>query len=167
MSRKIKDDSKKTIPKIEDNRDNKKTSNQITISNYKDLDPLSDKDKIDKLSKEKLDALHNPYYSIDLNTSKVKQNEQVSFLLNINRPKQDLSDDNNEILNIVHQDYLKQMHNFNDELDTYLDKTYTTFKELDDDIYSFISMYDTYYYNVFNLRVKNYLDIKIKLDFIN
>ena len=37
----------KTIPSVEDNRGKKSKSDTITISNYKTLDRVKDKDKID------------------------------------------------------------------------------------------------------------------------
>ena len=39
-------------------------------------------DKVKEFIKEKQNALHNPFYSIDLNTNRVKQNEQPTFIIN-------------------------------------------------------------------------------------
>ena len=164
--KRVNDVINEVIPKVEDNRQNKDSNNPITISNYKFLDAVADKDKIDKYIKEKQDALHNPFYSIDLNTSRVKQNEQVSFIVDVKKPKHNISKDD-EIDNLLHNEYVRQMQHFNYELDKYLDKTYTSFKDLDDDIYSFNSLYDQDYYNGFNLRVRNYADKDIKRDYIN
>ena len=164
---------KKNIPSVEDNRDKTKTTNNIQISNFKILDADKDKDKIDKLIKEKQDALHNPYYSIDLNTNKVKQNNRVSFIVKANKPfytdetlKKQVKY-NNEILNYVYQDYLRLMRNYNTELDNFIDKEYKTIQELKDDIYKFNEFYDTSYYNGFNLKIKNFLDDDVKKDYLN
>ena len=169
MSKKVKDDTtKKPIPSVEDNRDKTKKSNEITISNFKMLDTDKDKDKIDKINKEKQDLLHNPYYSIDLNTNKVKQNDRVSFRVLANKPRDyKPKDDNKEIIDLVHQDYIRQMQHFNIDLDKYLGKTYTTIQELEEDIYSFNSLYDKNYYNGFNYKVRNYADEKVKQDYLN
>ena len=157
----------KTIPKVEDNR-GKRKSNQITISNYKELDTEKDKAKIEQMIKQKQRDLHNPYYSIDLNTNKVKQNERVSFIVQANKPKDyKPKDDNKEILEIVHQDYLRQMKHFDIELDKFLDKEYNSIKDLQDDIYMFNELFDVNYRNGFNIRVRNYLDDDVKKDFLN
>ena len=153
------------IPQIEDNRDTK-DDNSFTISNYKRLDAVADKETIDKYIKEKQDALHNPFYSIDLNTSKVKQNEQVSFIVDVKKPKHNISKDD-ELDNLLHQEYKRQIEHFNIDLDKYLNKKYTSFTDLDDDIVSFNTLYDKDYYNGFNLRVRNYLDDDIKREYVN
>ena len=153
------------IPQIEDNRDTK-DDNSFTISNYKRLDAVADKETIDKYIKEKQDALHNPFYSIDLNTSKVKQNEQVSFIVDVKKPKHNISKDD-ELDNLLHQEYKRQIEHFNIDLDKYLNKKYTSFTDLDDDIVSFNTLYDKDYYKGFNLRVRNYLDDDIKREYVN
>ena len=76
----------KVIPNVVDKRDKINKSDNIIISNYQNLDKVKDKTKIDKLIKEHQKFLHNPYYSIDLNTNKVKQNERVSFIVKANKP---------------------------------------------------------------------------------
>lgn len=160
--------SKKTIPSIEDKRDKKSKSDSITISNYQELDKDKDKDKIEKMIKEKQDALHNPYYSIDLNTNRVKQNDRVSFIVQTNKPKDNKpKTDNKEIYDLVYQDYIRQMKNFDKELDNFLDKVYTDTQDLKDDIYFFNNYYDAGYRNGFNIKVRNYLDDDIKKDYLN
>lgn len=158
-----KKDNKKTIPSIEDNRDKTIQNNDITISNFKILDTEKDKDKIDQLVKEKQAQLHSPIYSIDLNTNRVKQNDRVSFRVQLNKTE----NDNKEIIDLLKQDYLKEMNSFNKELDKFLDKTYASIDALNDDIYIFNSYYDIAYRNGFNLRVKDFLDEKTKQDYID
>lgn len=169
MSKKIKDDViKKPIPNIEDTRDKNNKSDSITISNYKDLDKDKEKDTIEQMLKDKQDALHSPYYSIDLNTNKVKQNDSISFMVQANKPQNyNTQEDNKEIINIVHQNYLKLMQHFNKEIDRFLDKDYASIQDLDTDIYKFNVFYDTNYYYGFNLKVKNLLDEDIKKDYVN
>lgn len=160
--------SKKTIPSVDDKRDKNKKSDNITISNYKELDKNKDKDTIDKILKDKQDALHNPNYSIDLNTNRVKQNNRVSFMVQVNKPKgYKPKDDNKGIYDLVYQDYLRLMHHFDKDLNSFLDKEYSDIQEVKDDIYLFNNMYDTNYYNGFNFKVKNLLDEDFKKDYIN
>ena len=160
--------SKKTIPSVDDKRDKNKKSDNITISNYKELDKNKDKDTIDKMLKDKQDALHNPNYSIDLNTNRVKQNNRVSFMVQVNKPKgYKPKDDNKGIYDLVYQDYLRLMHHFDKDLNSFLNKEYLDIQEVKDDIYLFNNMYDTNYYNGFNFKVKNLLDEDFKKDYIN
>ena len=162
----IKDTTNEIIPNVKDKRDKNNKDTSITISNYETLDKIADKDKIDKYIKEHEDALHNPFYSIDLNTKKVKQNEQVSFIVDIKKPIHNISDDK-DLDNYLHNEYLDQMKRFNNTLDEYLDKKYDNADDLDNDIVNFNNYYDNRYYNGFNLRVKNYLDDDIKQKYIN
>ena len=163
-----KKDDTKTIPILEDNRDATHISNNITISNYRELDREKDKDTIEKLIKEKQDALHNPYYSVDLNTNTVKQNERESFTISTNKTKDTILHQNNKsVYDLVLKDYIRLMDNFNKELDNYVDKVYTTIQDLENDIYKFNNIYDTSYYNGFNLKIKNYSDVKVREDYAN
>lgn len=160
-----KDSTNSKVPQIEDIRDTKNNAS-VVVSNYKTLDAVKDKAEIDKRAKDKQDAIHNPFYAIDLNTSKVKQNEGVSFIIDSKKPINKVSTDD-ELDDFLHNTYLQQMQLFNNRVDKYLNKSYTSFNELDKDIVSFNSMYDTLYYNGFNKRVKDYLDDKIKQEYIN
>ena len=164
----------KVIPNVVDKRDKINKSDNIIISNYQNLDKVKDKTKIDKLIKEHQKVLHNPYYSIDLNTNKVKQNERVSFIVKANKPfYTDLNNldkklqYNDEILECVYKNYIDLMNSFNKKIDDFLDKVYSTTQELDNDIYNFNNYFDTNYYNGFNLKVKNFLDEDIKKNYVN
>lgn len=164
----------KVIPNVVDKRDKINKSDNIIISNYQNLDKVKDKTKIDKLIKEHQKVLHNPYYSIDLNTNKVKQNERVSFIVKANKPfYTDLNNldkklqYNDEILECVYKNYVDLMNSFNKKIDDFLDKVYSTTQELDNDIYNFNNYFNTNYYNGFNLKVKNFLDEDIKKNYVN
>ena len=164
----------KVIPNVVDKRDKINKSDNIIISNYQNLDKVKDKTKIDKLIKEHQKVLHNPYYSIDLNANKVKQNERVSFIVKANKPfYTDLNNldkklqYNDEILECVYKNYIDLMNSFNKKIDDFLDKDYSNTQELDNDIYNFNNYFDTNYYNGFNLKVKNFLDEDIKKNYVN
>lgn len=164
----------KVIPNVVDKRDKINKSDNIIISNYQNLDKVKDKTKIDKLIKEHQKVLHNPYYSIDLNTNKVKQNERVSFIVKANKPfYTDLNNldkklqYNDEILECVYKNYIDLMNSFNKKIDDFLYKDYSNTQELDNDIYNFNNYFDTNYYNGFNLKVKNFLDEDIKKNYVN
>lgn len=157
---------KAKIPKIEDKRDKTKKSKSLLISNYEYLDKVIDKKEIQERIKEKEEQLHNPFYSIDLNTNKVKQNKQLTFILDMNKTIHNISDAE-DIDRQLHNEYLKLMQNVDEVLDDYLDKEYKTFNKLDKDIVQFNIFYDTNYYNGFNLRIKDYLDADVKKDYIN
>lgn len=164
----------KVIPNVVDKRDKINKSDNIIISNYQNLDKVKDKTKIDKLIKEHQKVLHNPYYSIDLNANKVKQNERVSFIVKANKPfYTDLNNldkklqYNDEILECVYKNYIDLMNSFNKKIDVFLDKDYSNTQELDNDIYNFNNYFDTNYYNGFNLKVKNFLDEDIKKNYVN
>lgn len=164
----------KVIPNVVDKRDKINKSDNIIISNYQNLDKVKDKTKIDKLIKEHQKVLHNPYYSIDLNTNKVKQNERVSFIVKANKPfYTDLNNldkklqYNDEILECVYKNYIDLMNSFNKKIDDFLYKDYSNSQELDNDIYNFNNYFDTNYYNGFNLKVKNFLDEDIKKNYVN
>ena len=162
--------SKKTIPSVEDKRDKDKKSNSIMVSNYAmlDADKPKDKAKIEQMIKEKQKDLQSPFYSIDLNTNNVKQNNRVSFIAYANKPKNfKPKDENKEVYDLVYQDYIKMMQQFNKALDEFLDKQYDNVKELDKDIYRFNTFYDTTYYYGFNMRVRNLLDDDFKKDYLN
>ena len=59
------------------------------------------------------------------------------------------------------------MKEYNNLIDVYVNMQYDNFTDLDKDIYDFNILYDTNYYNGFNLRVKNFLDKKVKQDYID
>lgn len=165
-----KKDSKKTLPSVEDKRDKNNKSNSIMISNYATLDANNPKDKakIEQLVKEKQKDLESPFYSIDLNTNNVKQNNRVSFIAYANKPKNfKPKDDNKEVYDLVYQDYIKMMQQFNKALDEFVGKTYDNVKDLDKDIYRFNTFYDTTYYYGFNMKVRNFLDDDFKQDYLN
>ncbi len=162
--------SKKTIPSVEDKRDKDKKSNSIMVSNYAMLDANNPKDKakLEQRIKEKQKDLQSPFYSIDLNTNNVKQNNRVSFIAYANKPKDyKPKDDNLEVYDLVYQDYLRQMQQFSKVLDEFIDKQYDNVKDLDKDIYRFNTFYDTTYYYGFNMRVRNLLDDDFKKDYLN
>lgn len=141
---------------------NKKSD--IVISNFKLLDAVKDKDKIEQLKREKKDAIHNPLYAVDLNTNNVKQNNNTTFIIDLNKKVHNISDAINSDL---YTEYLNQMQEFKNNIKEFKDKEYTSFIDLDNDIVRFNNMFDNAYLNGFNLRVKNYLDDKIKKDYIN
>lgn len=160
----------KTIPSVEDKRDKDKKSNSIMVSNYAMLDTNNPKDKakLEQKIKEKQKDLQSPFYSIDLNTNNVKQNNRVSFIAYANKPKNyKPKDDNLEVYDLVYQDYLRQMQQFSKVLDEFIDKQYDNVKDLDKDIYRFNTFYDTTYYYGFNMRVRNLLDDDFKKDYLN
>ncbi len=160
----------KTIPSVEDKRDKDKKSNSIMVSNYAMLDTNNPKDKakLEQKIKEKQKDLQSPFYSIDLNTNNVKQNNRVSFIAYANKPKDyKPKDDNLEVYDLVYQDYLRQMQQFSKVLDEFIDKQYDNVKDLDKDIYRFNTFYDTTYYYGFNMRVRNLLDDDFKKDYLN
>ena len=162
--------SKKTIPSIEDKRDKDNKSNSIMVSNYAmlDADKPKDKAKIEQKIKEKQKDLQSPFYSIDLNTNNVKQNNRVSFITYANKPKDyKPKAENKEVYDLVYQDYLRQMQQFSKVLDEFIDKQYDNVKELDKDIYRFNTFYDTTYYYGFNMRVRNLLDDDFKKEYLN
>ena len=162
--------SKKTIPSVEDKRDKDKKSNSIMVSNYAMLDTNNPKDKakLEQKIKEKQKDLQSPFYSIDLNTNNVKQNNRVSFIAYANKPKNfKPKDDNLEVYDLVYQDYIRQMQQFSKVLDEFIDKQYDNVKDLDKDIYRFNTFYDTTYYYGFNMRVRNLLDDDFKKDYLN
>lgn len=160
----------KTIPKVEDKRDKDKKSNSIMVSNYAMLDTNNPKDKakLEQKIKEKQRDLQSPFYSIDLNTNNVKQNNRVSFIAYANKPKDfKPKDDNLEVYDLVYQDYIRQMQQFSKVLDEFIGKQYDNVKDLDKDIYRFNTFYDTTYYYGFNMRVRNLLDDDFKKDYLN
>lgn len=162
--------SKKTIPSVEDKRDKTSKSNSIMVSNYAMLDANNPKDKakLEQKIKEKQKDLQSPFYSIDLNTNNVKQNNRVSFIAYANKPKNfKPKDDNLEVYDLVYQDYIRQMQQFSKVLDEFIDKQYDNVKDLDKDIYRFNTFYDTTYYYGFNMRVRNLLDDDFKKDYLN
>lgn len=162
--------SKKTIPSVEDKRDKTNKSNSIMVSNYAMLDTNNPKDKakLEQKIKEKQKDLQSPFYSIDLNTNNVKQNNRVSFIAYANKPKDfKPKDDNLEVYDLVYQDYIRQMQQFSKVLDEFLDKQYDNVKDLDKDIYRFNTFYDTTYYYGFNMRVRNLLDDDFKKDYLS
>lgn len=162
--------SKKTIPSVEDKRDKTSKSNSIMVSNYAMLDANNPKDKakLEQKIKEKQKDLQSPFYSIDLNTNNVKQNNRVSFIAYANKPKDyKPKDDNLEVYDLVYQDYIRQMQQFSKVLDEFIDKQYDNVKDLDKDIYRFNTFYDTTYYYGFNMRVRNLLDDDFKKDYLN
>lgn len=162
--------SKKTIPSVEDKRDKTSKSNSIMVSNYAMLDTNNPKDKakLEQKIKEKQKDLQSPFYSIDLNTNNVKQNNRVSFIAYANKPKNfKPKDDNLEVYDLVYQDYIRQMQQFSKVLDEFIDKQYDNVKDLDKDIYRFNTFYDTTYYYGFNMRVRNLLDDDFKKDYLN
>ena len=162
------DNTTKKIPIIEDNRDKNIKSDSITISNYQMLDADKDKDKIDEMIKKKQNDLNNPYYSIDLNTNKVKQNERVSFIVKLdksedNKPK----NDNKELRDLVKKTNIETMQNFDKTMEGFLDRQYQNIQDLKEDIHTFNSIYDVNYHNGFNIKVINFLDDDIKKDYLN
>lgn len=161
-----KKDIKKPLSNVKDKRDKTKKSSSIIISNYEVLDADKDKDKIDKIVKQKHKELQSPFYSIDLNTNNVKQNDRVSFVVQTNKPK-NYKPNNIECYDVIYQDYIKSMQDFNKEIDKFLGKNYEDIKSLNEDIYTFNSIYDTAYYYGFNLRVRNYLDDTYKQYYLN
>lgn len=125
-------------------------------------------DRIENIVNSHLEKLlHNPYMSIDLNTNKVKQNDQAPFIIKNMSSKNRVSAINGDLYNDIYDENLKLMQEYNDILDFYIDKEYTTFNELDEDIVDFNRLYDKYYYKGFNANIKNYLDDRVKQEYIN
>jgi len=166
MSKKRDIDKVKEIPIIQDNRDKNNKTESLIISNYEYLDKVIDKKEIEQRLSEQQEKLHNPFYSIDLNTSRVKQNIQATFILSTNKTIHNISYAE-DIDNDLHNDYLKLMQKYSDILNDFIGKKYTSFDKLDKDILHFNTLYDTNYYNGFNLRVKDYLDKDIKNFYVN
>ena len=166
MSKNIDIDKVKEIPIIEDKRDKDNKSKSLIISNYEYLDKVMDKKEIEQRLQEQQEKLHKPFYSIDLNTSRVKQNIQATFILSTNKTIHNISYAE-DIDNDLHNDYLKLMQKYNDVLNDFIGKKYTSFDDLDKDIVQFNMFYDTNYYNGFNLRVKDFLDSDIKKFYVN
>ena len=163
---KINIDKVKEIPIIKDNRNKKSKNTSLIISNFEYLDAKVDKKEIEQRKAKKQEQLKNPFYSIDLNTNRVKQNNQATFILNTNKTIHNISDVE-DIDKQLHNDYLKLMQKLDDILDTYSDKQYNTIDEIKKDIMQFNIDYDNNYYNGFNLRVKDYLDDDVKREHLN
>lgn len=166
MSKKTDTDKLKNIPIIEDNRDKDNKSESLIISNYEFLDKVIDKKEIEQRLQEQQEKLHNPFYSIDLNTNKVKHNIQATFILSTKKTIHNISY-TEDIDNALHNDYLKLMQKYDNVLNDFIDKQYNSKDELDKDIVQFNIYYDTNYYNGFNLRVKDFLDKDIKRFYVN
>lgn len=166
MSNKKDTDKLKNIPIIEDNRDKDNKSESLIISNYEFLDKVIDKKEIEQRLQEQQEKLHNPFYSIDLNTNKVKHNIQATFILSTKKTIHNISY-TEDIDNALHNDYLKLMQKYDNVLNDFIDKQYNSKDELDKDIVQFNIYYDTNYYNGFNLRVKDFLDKDIKRFYVN
>lgn len=133
------------------------------ISNTELLD--KDKSKIAEMQKQKQKDLKSIDYAINLNTGKVKTNNNNTFIIdkdtNIKPNKQD-----NVIYNQLKDDYIKQMQNFIKYIKKYDNKIYTTDKDLNKDILSFNKYFDKNYINGFNLRVRDLKDEDIKADYL-
>lgn len=164
------------------------------VSNHKILDKIKDKDLIEQMDKEHQEELKKIDYAIDLNTNKVKQNNQYTFYITDSINKDILSYDdalNKDLQNM----YLNNMDTFNKflnpfiDLDNYkvivkdvdkqdkdklndpkiLDKYSSKIKDidtLDKAIKGFNEFYDSLYLNGFNLRVKDLLNDSIKKEYV-
>lgn len=134
------------------------------ISNFKPLDKDTDKEEIERLKKDKQNALHNPFYSIDLNTNKVKQNKQLTFIFDTKK-KINTSNDS-ELQDLMYKEYTNKMDIFKSNINQYVAKQYTNFDELDNDIVNFNKIYDDLYYNGFSLNLNDLLDQDIRDNYI-
>lgn len=90
------------------------------VSNHKILDKIKDKDLIEQIEIEHKEELKKVDYAIDLNTNKVKQNNQYTFYITDNINKDILSYD--DALNKdLQKMYLNNMDTYNKGLNAYKD----------------------------------------------
>ena len=80
-------------------------------TNYELLDELSN-EEIQELESKRKQELSNLYYSIDLNTNKVKNNDKYAFVISRPKPKAIDPSKQQDIDNYLHNVYLEQMQNY-------------------------------------------------------
>lgn len=133
------------------------------ISNFEILDKDKDKDLIDAKRKELEDAFKKVDYCITKD-DKVLQNDDIVFFVN-NKSINPLSSKKMDV--DLSDAYIKDMQDFNKKVKAYLNKEYTTRKELEDAIYEFNKMFYEGYLHRLNNQVKDLLNEDIKNNYIN
>ena len=129
------------------------------------IDKDKDKDKIKKIKKQLEQDFKKIDYAIDLNTNKVKGNNNYIYILD--KPKhKEKTTDNNDIIQLVQNDYIKEIKRFNTTIAKYLKAEYTTIEQLNKDIQKFNKYFYQKYLNGFNLRVIDLLDEDIKASYL-
>lgn len=135
-------------------------------TNYELLDELSN-EEIQELESKRKQELSNLYYSIDLNTNKVKNNDKYAFVISRPKPKAIDPSKQQDIDNYLHNVYLEQMQNYKKKISKYKNKTYSKMEDIEKDIYNFNDLFDREYLQGFNVRVRNLLDKDIKDDYVS
>lgn len=129
------------------------------ISDVELIEPTEEnKELIDKIKQDQEQKLKDINYTIDLNTGDVKQNSHTAFIINTIYPTKT----NQELHDKLYDYYLETIQDYKQDIQKYKKKTYKSIKTLQKNIYEFNKLFDTSYFNGFNLRVKDLLSDPIK-----
>lgn len=129
------------------------------VSDVELIEPTEDnKELIAKIKQEQEEKLKDINYVIDLNTGDVKQTSHTALILGNIYP----TDTPKELHDKLYDYYLENIQDYKQDIQKYKKKTYKNIKTLQKSIYEFNKLFDTSYYNGFNLRVKDLLSDPIK-----
>lgn len=129
------------------------------VSDVDLIEPTEDnKELIAKIKQEQEERLKDVNYAIDLNTGDVKQNSHTALILSNIYPTKT----NQELHDKLYDYYLENIQDYKQDIQKYKKKTYKSIKPLQKSIYEFNKLFDTSYFNGFNLRVKDLLSDPIK-----
>ena len=129
------------------------------VSDVDLIEPTEDnKELIAKIKQEQEERLKDVNYAIDLNTGDVKQTSHTALILGNIYP----TDTPKELHDKLYDYYLENIQDYKQDIQKYKKKTYKSIKPLQKSIYEFNKLFDTSYYNGFNLRVKDLLSDPIK-----
>lgn len=136
------------------------------ISKAELLDKDKDKDKIKKINKQLEQDFKKIDYAIDLNTGKVKRNTNYIYIVDTPPNKDKDKTTNSEIMQLLQNDYIKDISKFKTTISKYLETEYTTTEQLNKDIQKFNKYFYQKYLNGFNLRVIDFLNDEIKASYL-